>query len=67
MATKRQIAETYGHDSTLPEFEEGYHAYGTKSDDNPYTAPEQQVKAQAWDKGFECAMRVRLALPKGQG
>ena len=52
------LRHEYGPYDTLPEFDEGFTAYlhhGARV--NPYTDPKDGVKAQAWDRGLECASR----------
>ncbi len=46
------IAEYAPYDR-MPEFQEGFDAYERQQYDCPY----DDVKAQAWDRGLEAAMR----------
>jgi hypothetical protein len=56
------IAKEYAPYDTLPEFAEGFLAYG-KTWQNPYDESRSASfwheghKAQAWDRGLECAAR----------
>lgn len=53
------IAKEYAPYDTLVEFAEGYAAYGFTSV-NPYDGSQHKgYKAQAFDRGLECAMRVQ--------
>lgn len=52
-----EIAREYRPYDTLPGFQEGAEAYMDRKYDNPYTDPRDGVKAQAWDRGLEAAMR----------
>lgn len=50
------LATDYAPYHELPEFIEGFEAYG-KTWFCPYVDPKDGVKAQAWDRGLEFAAR----------
>lgn len=53
--------DDYAPYHTLDAFAEGVAAYALNSYDNPYdgyTYPSAGLRAQAWDRGLEYAMRV---------
>ena len=53
------IAKEYAPYDTFPEFLEGFESYG-KPWVCPYDGPGHAgYKAQAWDRGLECASRTR--------
>ena len=55
---KRPMPEDYAPYNACPEFSEGIDDYMNSKYANPYTDPRDGVKAQAWDRGSEYAMRV---------
>jgi hypothetical protein len=56
MKTFPEIAAEYAPYDTLPEFQLGSQDYMDRRHDNPFGI-EQGLKAQAWDRGAEAAMR----------
>jgi hypothetical protein len=56
--TKRPMPADYAPYDQFPEFNEGITAYMNDVHENPYTDLRDGVKAQAWDRGSEFAMRV---------
>jgi hypothetical protein len=54
--TYPEIAAEYAPYHTMTAFAKGTSAYMNRVFDNPYSI-EQGVKAQAWDRGLEAAMR----------
>jgi hypothetical protein len=52
------MPQDYAPYHTLPGFDEGITAHMEGQYENPYTDPRDGVKAQAWDRGSEYAMRV---------
>jgi hypothetical protein len=55
--TFNEIAHEYRPYDTLPGFADGVDAYMDRNYENPFTDPRDGVKAQAWDRGAEAAMR----------
>lgn len=54
MTNEPMIATEYAPYNTFPEFNEGMEAYG-KGSHCPYDG----VAGQAWDRGYECGMRIQ--------
>jgi hypothetical protein len=64
MTNLPSIAKEYAPYDTLAEFAEGYAAYGTSLQRfNKYDG----YKAQAFDRGLECAMRVKRWIDRNVG
>ena len=51
-----ELRGEYAPYDRMPEFNEGYADYNASYSQNPH--PQDGSKAQAWDRGYECAMRV---------
>jgi hypothetical protein len=59
-----QICASYAPYDTLPAFRTGFNDYEAGIHKNPWDdrhGPGDQVKAQAWDRGANAAMRYRRA------
>lgn len=54
--TFNEFAHEYRPYDTMPAFMEGAEAYMERRYNNPYGV-DQGLRAQAWDRGRECAMR----------
>jgi hypothetical protein len=65
--TLDELFRTYEPFDVLAEFKEGFEAYGNGKHSNPYHGTEtvQSIKAEAWDRGREAALRWKLEQMKG--
>ena len=57
MKTFNELAYEYRPYHEMPAFAQGVSAYMDRNYACPYSEPSEGVKAQAWDRGAECAMR----------
>jgi hypothetical protein len=57
MKTFNEIAHEYRPYHTMQEFQIGSESYMDGRYENPYHAANDGLRAQAWDRGAECAMR----------
>jgi hypothetical protein len=65
--TLDELFRKYEPFDVLAEFKEGFEAYGKGKHSNPYCGTEtvQSIKAEAWDRGREAALRWKLERIKG--
>jgi hypothetical protein len=54
--TFQEIANEYRPYNQMIEFQMGCEAYMDRKYDNPFTSPEDGIKAQAWDRGANATM-----------
>jgi hypothetical protein len=64
--TLEELFHSYEPFDVLPEFKEGFEAYGRGKHYNPYHGPKvtQEIKAEAWSRGHQAGSRWKLEKMK---